>query len=148
MEDRKPIIDVVDKFEVNTVVWLRSLPENELGPSRRMVEDIEAFAKRGGLFQFEEISVSSSAEMLAALATLASRCRAGLRPILHFDCHGLKNLDFCSRQVATVSGGPISRQYFVRSRLPQRTTSVASSGFASACICRPSFPSPNRAPTS
>ena len=25
MEDRKPIIDVVDKFEVNTMVWLRSL---------------------------------------------------------------------------------------------------------------------------
>lgn len=88
MEDRKPIIDVVDKFEVNTIVWLRSLSEDELGPSRRMVEDIEPLAKRDGPFQFEEIVVSSTAEMLAALATLASRCRAGLRPILHFDCHG------------------------------------------------------------
>lgn len=86
------MIELVDKFTVNTVVWLRSLPEDELGPSRRMVEDIEACAKRGGPFKFEETVVSSAAEMQAALATLATRCRGGLRPILHFDCHGSEDL--------------------------------------------------------
>ena len=84
----KTIIDLIDKFAVNTIVWLRSLPEGELGPSRRMVEDIEALAERGGPFKFEEVVVCSTAEMLTALATLAARCRKGLRPILHFDCHG------------------------------------------------------------
>jgi hypothetical protein len=57
-----------------------------------MVEDIEAFAERGGPFQFEEVVVCSTAEMLTALATLAARCRGGLRPILHFDCHGSEEL--------------------------------------------------------
>jgi len=87
-EGPKIVIDLIDKFAVNTIVWLRSLPEEELGPSRRMVEDIEAFAQRGGPFKFEEMAVSTGAEMLTALATLAARCRGGLRPILHFDCHG------------------------------------------------------------
>lgn len=88
----KTIIDLVDKFAVNTIVWLRSLPEDELGPSRRMVEDIEALAERGGPFKFEEIVVCSASEMLTALATLAARCRGDLRPILHFDCHGSEEL--------------------------------------------------------
>ena len=87
-EAAEPGFNLVDKFAVNTIVWLRSLPEDELGPSRRMVEDIEALSLRGGPFKFEEVVVCSAAEMLAVLSTLASRCRKGLRPILHFDCHG------------------------------------------------------------
>jgi hypothetical protein len=85
-------IHVDSKFEVNTIIWLRSLPDDELGPSRRMVEDIEALAKRGGPYRFEEVVVGSPAEMVAALAALAVRCREGLRPILHFDCHGSDEL--------------------------------------------------------
>jgi hypothetical protein len=84
----KPIIDVVDTFFVNTIVWLRSLPENELGPSRRMAEDIETLARARGVFEFVEMNVCSAVELRAALSSLADRCRKGLRPILHFDCHG------------------------------------------------------------
>lgn len=87
-EGRKVVIDQIEKFTVNTIVWLRSLPEDELGPSRRMVEDIEAYAEREGGFNFDEVVVGSGQEMLAALAALAVRCREGIRPILHFDCHG------------------------------------------------------------
>lgn len=82
------IIDVTDTFDVNTIIWLRSLPDDELGPSGRMAEDVETLARARGQFPFEEIVVRSSNEMLTALADLAERCRGGLRPILHFDCHG------------------------------------------------------------
>jgi hypothetical protein len=82
------IIDVTDTFDVNTIIWLRSLPDDELGPSGRMAEDVETLARASGPFPFEEIVVTSSKEMLAALSDLAERCRGGLRPILHFDCHG------------------------------------------------------------
>lgn len=83
-----PSINVTNTFNVNMIVWLRSLPEGELGPSRRMAEDIETLARAGGPFAFEEIVVGSAAELVTALSALATRCRAGLRPILHFDCHG------------------------------------------------------------
>lgn len=81
-------LNVVDQFKVNTIIWLRSLPDEELGPSQRMIEDIEAFALTRGALNFEEITVGTSAEMLAALNKLVLRCTVGLRPILHFDCHG------------------------------------------------------------
>lgn len=86
MEQDKAIT-IVDRFEVNTIVWLRSLPEAEVGPSRRMTEDLEALALTGA-FAFEVVDVSDRATMLNALAAIATRCAGGLRPILQFDCHG------------------------------------------------------------
>ncbi|MFN3675824.1 MAG: hypothetical protein ACK4TC_07570 [Sphingomonas pseudosanguinis] len=82
------IIDLTDTFDVNTIIWLRSLPGDELGPSGRMAEDVETLARACGPFPFEEIVVTSSKEMLAVLSDLAERCQSGLRPILPFDCHG------------------------------------------------------------
>lgn len=83
-----PALHVTDQFHVNTIVWIRSLPDDEIGPSQRMVEDIEALALKGGDLKFEEVNISTSMEMIAALSTIALRCASGLRPILHFDCHG------------------------------------------------------------
>lgn len=80
-------LTIVDRFEVNTVVWLRSLAEADLGPSRRMTEDLGALAA-AGTFAFEEIAVADREELLAALDGIARRSESGLRPILHFDCHG------------------------------------------------------------
>ncbi|MBB4859265.1 hypothetical protein HNO88_002594 [Novosphingobium chloroacetimidivorans] len=80
-------LEIIDPIQVNTVIWLRSVPENELGPSERMVHDL-AIATIGNPFAFEEIVVSDRAEMLGTLTTIAERCATGLRPILHFDCHG------------------------------------------------------------
>lgn len=80
-------LTIGDRFEVNTVVWLRSLAEGELGPSRRMTEDLEALAT-AGTFAFEEVAVADRDELLAALDSIARRSESGLRPILQFDCHG------------------------------------------------------------
>ncbi|MCP1227752.1 hypothetical protein [Acetobacter fabarum] len=74
-------------IEANAVVWLRSLPEDELGPSARMVEDIQA-AATATPFSFNEIVIRDRAELLDALRSLVEKCVNGFRPILHFDCHG------------------------------------------------------------
>lgn len=80
-------ITLTDTLLVNSLLWIRSLGADELNPSRRMVEDVEALAATQG-FVFEEHVVGDSAEMLALLVDVAARAAAGLRPILHFDCHG------------------------------------------------------------
>ncbi len=78
---------LVDTLFINKIVWLRSLPEGELGPSRRVTEDLEAVAKRGGV-AFEEAVIEVRDDLLQALEGLAQGANARLRPLLHFDCHG------------------------------------------------------------
>lgn len=80
-------ITLTDTLLVNSLLWIRSLGANELNPSRRMVEDVEALAVAQG-FVFEEHVVADRAEMLTLLGGVAVRAATGLRPILHFDCHG------------------------------------------------------------
>lgn len=78
-----------DRLEINTIIWIQSIPPEEVGPSNRMFEDLEAQALRGGL-AVERLIIHTRKEALSALAKLAERAANGLRPILHFDCHGSK----------------------------------------------------------
>lgn len=78
---------VNERIRLNTILWARSLPDEELGPSNRMIEDLEALKPVGGL-DIEVVSLSTKEAMLAFLADLAIRSHSGLRPLLHFDCHG------------------------------------------------------------
>ncbi|NIJ09340.1 hypothetical protein FHS31_002972 [Sphingomonas vulcanisoli] len=80
-------ISLTDTVLINSVVWIRSLDEDELNPSRRMIEDLIPMAAAGH-FAFEEKVVTSRTELLVLLDAVASAAQAGLRPILHFDCHG------------------------------------------------------------
>lgn len=83
-------ITLADTLLVNSLLWIRSLGADELNPSRRMVEDVEPLAAAQG-FLFEEHVVGDRAEMLVLLADIAARAAGGLRPILHFDCHGSRD---------------------------------------------------------
>lgn len=78
-----------DKLEINTIIWFQSLGEDEVGPSNRMIEDLDALALKGG-FPVERLIIQHRREALDALAKIAERAAHGLRPILHFDCHGSK----------------------------------------------------------
>jgi len=80
-------IHLIDTISVNKIVWLRSLPEDELGPSNRMIEELETLQLDDGL-AFEAITVSDRQEFLDTLASLARDAARGVKPFLHFDCHG------------------------------------------------------------
>lgn len=80
-------ITISEPVLVNATIWVRSLPEAEHGPSRRIVEDVEPLTAREGQV-FELIDVGDRAAFFAALQGIAAWSRAGLRPILHLDAHG------------------------------------------------------------
>jgi hypothetical protein len=78
---------IVDTLLINKIIWLRSLPESELGPSRRITEDLETVAANGKL-AFDEVVVEDRNGLLQALGDITKQAGVDLRPILHFDCHG------------------------------------------------------------
>jgi hypothetical protein len=75
-------------FLCNSVVWISSLPEAELGPSRRMTEAITAHSNSLD-FIFSRVDVKRKPELVQALKDI-NYCAAeqGLRPILVLDAHG------------------------------------------------------------
>ena len=79
-----------DKLLINKIIWIRSLDNNEIGPSLRMVEDLEQRAANGG-FAFEELVVDDRKSLCIVLNDLAIQAESGIRPILHFDCHGSRD---------------------------------------------------------
>jgi hypothetical protein len=80
-------LHIVDTLYVNRIIWIRSLIESELGPSLRMSEDLAMLAVNGGI-EIEEVSIEEREALLELFETLADRAKQGLRPLLHFDCHG------------------------------------------------------------
>ena len=80
-------ISLTDTVLINSVIWIRSLADDEINPSRRIVEDLIPMATAGH-FAFEEKVVGNRADLLTLLDSIGTSAQAGLRPILHFDCHG------------------------------------------------------------
>ncbi|WP_238310213.1 hypothetical protein [Methylobacterium organophilum] len=58
-----------------------------MGPTRRILEDLEGLAAAGG-FQVFEYAVKNRAELVRQLGELKDRAAQGLRPVLHVDAHG------------------------------------------------------------
>jgi hypothetical protein len=79
-----------DTLSINKIIWIRSLDNNEIGPSVRMVEDLELRAANGN-FAFEERVVNDRNSLQSVLNEIADEAERGLRPILHFDCHGSRD---------------------------------------------------------
>lgn len=46
-------LTISEMFQANAIVWIHSLPEQEMGPSRRILEDLEGLAIGGGFPVFE-----------------------------------------------------------------------------------------------
>lgn len=77
-------------FSCNSVIWLSSLPDSELGPARRMVEDMEKLKAEISI-GFQHIQVTSAIHLKNLLEELALHASEhGMRPLLHFDMHGSK----------------------------------------------------------
>src|SRR5690349_19833508 len=80
------VLEVRSGFGVNSIFWLRSLADSELGPTRRALEDIQPFFEKLGL-PFQLRDARTAAELYFALDSLAAQ---GIKPILQLDMHGTK----------------------------------------------------------
>ncbi|MEW4461329.1 hypothetical protein AB1K42_24795 [Roseibium algicola] len=80
-------LTISETLETNSIVWIHSLPENEMGPTRRILEDLEGLSIADG-FQLIEHSAGNRAEFESVLSKLTTDAADGLRPILHVDAHG------------------------------------------------------------
>ena len=74
-------------FSINSVFWLRSLHDFELGPARRVLEDIEPFFASMRL-PFDRRDVKTPAHLYRALDSLVA---SHVKPILQLDMHGTRD---------------------------------------------------------
>ncbi|TGS87464.1 hypothetical protein EN817_08615 [Mesorhizobium sp. M3A.F.Ca.ET.174.01.1.1] len=40
-------LTISETLQTNAIIWIHSLPEHEMGPSRRILEDLEGLATAG-----------------------------------------------------------------------------------------------------
>jgi hypothetical protein len=80
-------LTISETLQTNAIVWIHSLPEGEMGPTRRILEDLEGLASAGGFLVFE-YAVRDRAELIGVLEQLTEKAGQGLRPVLHVDAHG------------------------------------------------------------
>ena len=80
-------LTISETLQTNAIAWIHSLPKGEMGPTRRILEDLEGLASAGG-FRVFEYAVGDRAELEKAFNELTSSAEQGLRPVLHVDAHG------------------------------------------------------------
>lgn len=82
----------MEKHQVcsNALIWVRSLPEFEHGPSTRMIEDVETLCIANN-YEFRVKDIHTQVDFEYLIEELLNEARDGLRPILHIEMHGNKN---------------------------------------------------------
>jgi hypothetical protein len=76
------------EFNCNSVFWVSSLPDNEMGPTRRMTEDLTPIL-RGFNISFLHQRIQHVDELVSFLACVKRyTVDSGLRPLIHLDAHG------------------------------------------------------------
>ncbi|UTH47579.1 hypothetical protein KBW81_12770 [Loktanella salsilacus] len=72
---------------INSIFWITSLHDDEVGVTRRVLEDLEPGCSQRELL-FGHFIPSTAAEFLGCLDAIASKASVGMRPIIHLDTHG------------------------------------------------------------
>ncbi|MEY9830776.1 hypothetical protein ABIA25_002591 [Sinorhizobium fredii] len=80
-------LTISETLQINAIIWIHSLPEHEMGPSRRILEDLEGLAAAGG-FPVCTYAVRDRVELIDLFRQLTTKAEQGLRPVLHVDAHG------------------------------------------------------------
>lgn len=73
--------------KINSLFWITSLRDNEVGVTRRVLDDLEPLCKSRHL-PFEQFTPATASELLTALDAIAAQANHGMLPIIHFDTHG------------------------------------------------------------
>jgi hypothetical protein len=73
--------------KINSLFWITSLRDDEVGVTRRVLEDLEPLCASRRL-PFEQFAPATASDLLAALDAIAERATDGMLPIIHFDTHG------------------------------------------------------------
>jgi hypothetical protein len=82
-------LTIQSDIRVNSLFWIKSLEPSKLGPTRRVLEDLEPFLDSYSI-RFKVIDPQTTSELLDALDMIADQARNGIRPMIHFDTHGNK----------------------------------------------------------
>lgn len=78
---------VIDEtLKISHVYWLVSLPESEMGPTNRILEDLEPTLKNHRI-KFELVYIKSKSHFICMLKSIAQNSKGGLMPLIHMDMH-------------------------------------------------------------
>jgi len=81
-------LHIAATVKVNQIIWIRSLPSDDEGLSRRITHDLEDLSADEGGLPLRQIAVGHRQAFEAELDRIATEASASARPIIHFDCHG------------------------------------------------------------
>jgi hypothetical protein len=56
-------LTISEELEINSIVWILSLPPGEMGPTRRILEDLEMLTGTGGFPVIERYNTERSVLM-------------------------------------------------------------------------------------
>ena len=73
--------------KINSLFWITSLGDSEIGVTRRILEDLEPRCASRNL-PFTQFTPATAGDFLAALDEIAAQASSGSLPIIHFDTHG------------------------------------------------------------
>lgn len=73
--------------KINSLYWITSLRDEEIGVTRRVLDDLEPLCVSQQL-PFRHFMPSTASEFLNALDAIATEAKRGMLPIVHFDTHG------------------------------------------------------------
>lgn len=76
--------------KINSLFWITSLRNDEVGVTRRVLEDLEPLCASRQL-PFEQFAPATASDLLVTLDVIAERATHGMLPIIHFDTHGSAN---------------------------------------------------------
>jgi len=80
-------IALAGQVEFNSLIWITSLRDSELGTTRRVMEDLE-HVLQSNEFRASLFVPDNRNHLLQFLDVIAEQARGPLRPIIHLDMHG------------------------------------------------------------
>ena len=73
--------------KINSLYWITSLRDEEIGITRRVLDDLESMCASQQL-PFKHFNPPTALDFLGALDAIAAEAQRGMLPIIHFDTHG------------------------------------------------------------